>query len=406
MKSHSVKFPNAAGEKLSGRIDLTEDETPRAWALFAHCFTCGKNLKSSALIARALTQEKIAVLRFDFTGLGESEGDFSATNFSSNVEDLVAAAQWLAAEYQTPEILLGHSFGGAAVLQAAAQLPKIRAVATIAAPFDPEHVTHLFTDSLEQIKLAGEAQVKLAGRQFRFRQQFFIDLSEQQVETQIGRLRSALLVLHSPVDQAVGIENATKIYQAAKHPKSFISLDRADHLLSRDRDALYVGQMIANWACRYLEPVEIKGIETDVIDNRVTVRTGAKGFYTEMFANGHALTADEPIAYGGTNRGPTPYDYLLTSLGACTSMTVQMYARRKKWPLQSAVVRLSHDKIHAEDCASCELNSGKLDYFSRELELVGDLSPEQRQKLLEISERCPVHKTLHAEVKVETTLKR
>ncbi|RKX85066.1 MAG: osmotically inducible protein C [Spirochaetes bacterium] len=399
MKSHLVKFPNASGEQLSGRIDLPEDETPRAWALFVHCFTCGKNLKSSALIARALTQEKIAVLRFDFTGLGESEGDFSASNFSSNVEDLVAAAQWLATEYQAPEILLGHSFGGAAVLQAAAQLPQVRAVATIAAPFDPEHVTHLFTESLDQIKLAGEAQVKLAGRQF------FVDLSEQQVEQQIGRLKSALLVLHSPVDQAVGIENATKIYQAAKHPKSFISLDRADHLLNRDSDALYVGQMIANWACRYLEPMDIGGIETDVIDSRVTVRTGAQGFYTEMFANGHALPADEPIAYGGTNRGPTPYDYLLTSLGACTSMTVQMYAR-KKWPLQSAVVRLSHAKIHAEDCENCELTRGKLDHFSRELELVGDLSPKQRQKLLEISERCPVHKTLHAEVRVKTTLKR
>lgn len=263
----------------------------------------------------------------------------------------------------------------------------------------------LFTESLDQIKLAGEAQVKLAGRQFRFRRQFFVDLSEQQVEEQIGRLKSALLVLHSPVDQAVGIENATKIYQAAKHPKSFISLDRADHLLNRDSDALYVGQMIANWACRYLEPMDIGGIETNVIDSRVTVRTGAQGFYTEMFANGHALTADEPIAYGGTNRGPTPYDYLLTSLGACTSMTVQMYAR-KKWPLQSAVVRLSHDKIHAEDCENCELTRGKLDHFSRELELVGDLSPKQRQKLLEISERCPVHKTLHAEVRVKTTLKR
>ncbi|MDX2480923.1 MAG: alpha/beta fold hydrolase [Desulfuromusa sp.] len=406
MKSYTVKFPNAGGDQLSGRIDLPEDETPRAWALFAHCFTCGKNLKSSAMIARALTREKIAVLRFDFTGLGESEGDFSASNFSSNVADLVAAARWLEEKYQTPEILLGHSFGGAAVLQAAAQLTQVRAVATIAAPFDPEHVTHLFTESLEQIKLEGEAKVSLAGRQFRFRRQFFVDLSEQQVEEQIGRLRSALLVLHSPVDQSVGIENATKIYQAAKHPKSFISLDKADHLLSRDSDARYVGQMIANWACRYLEPLSAEGIEADVIDNRVTVRTGSQGFFTELFANGHALTADEPITYGGTNRGPTPYDYLLSSLGACTSMTVQMYARRKKWPLQSAVVRLSHEKIHAEDCASCEAKNGKLDRFSRELELVGELSPEQRQKLLEIAERCPVHKTLHAVVEVATSLKK
>jgi len=405
MKSYSVQFPNAAGEQLSGRIDLPEDETPRAWALFAHCFTCGKNLKSSAQIARALTREKIAVLRFDFTGLGESEGDFSDSNFSSNVEDLVAAAKWLKQEQQSPAILVGHSFGGAAVLQAAVQLPDVRAAVTIAAPFDPQHVTHLFGDSLEQIKLEGEAKVNLAGRSFRFRRQFFVDLSEQQVEEQIGSLKAALLVLHSPLDQSVGIENAAKIFQAAKHPKSFVSLDQADHLLSREEDARYVGQLIANWACRYLEPVEEPGIEELVTDNRVTVRTGPQGFFTELFANGHALTADEPVAYGGTNRGPTPYDYLLSALGACTSMTVQMYARRKKWPLEAAVVRLQHDRIHAEDCAECEAKNGKIDRFSRELELIGDLSDEQRQRLLEISERCPVHKTLHADVEVVTRLK-
>lgn len=405
MKSYNVKFPNAAGEQLSGRIDLPEDETPRAWALFAHCFTCGKNLKSSGQIAHALTQEKIAVLRFDFTGLGDSEGDFSTSNFSSNVADLVAAAQWLGRDYQSPEILIGHSFGGAAVLQAAALLPEVRAVATVAAPFDPEHVSHLFADSLEQIKREGEAQVNLAGRQFKFRRQFFVDLSAQQVEEQLGRLRAALLVLHSPLDQVVGIENAAKIYQAAKHPKSFISLDGADHLLSRDSDARYVGQMIASWACRYLAEAEPAVIESAVIDNRVTARTGPEGFYTELFANGHALTADEPVAYGGSNRGPTPYDYLLSALGACTSMTVQMYARRKGWPLQSAVVRLSHEKIHAEDCAACEEKNGKIDRFSRELELIGDLTADQRQRLLEIAERCPVHKTLHATVEVVTRLK-
>ena len=404
MKSYRVTFPNASGEQLTGRIDLPEDETPRAWALFAHCFTCGKNLKSSAQIAQALTQEKIAVLRFDFTGLGESEGDFSTSNFSSNVADLLAAAQWLATEYQHPQVLIGHSFGGAAVLQAAAQLPQVRAVATVGAPFDPEHVTHLFSDSLERIKLEGEAQVNLAGRSFKFRRQFFVDLSEQQVEEQIGSLKAALLVLHAPLDQVVGIEHAARIFQAAKHPKSYLSLDQADHLLSREDDARYVGQMIASWACRYLEAPDVAGIETAVVDNRVTVRTGAEGFFTELFANGHALTADEPVSYGGRDRGPTPYEYLLSALGACTSMTVQMYARRKKWPLQAAVVRLQHEKIHAEDCARCEAQNGKIDRFSRELELVGDLSHEQRQRLLEISARCPVHKTLHAEVDVETFL--
>jgi putative redox protein len=405
MKSLPVEFPNADGLMLSGRLDLPEDETPIAWALFAHCFTCGKNLKVISHISRALTTEKIAVLRFDFTGLGQSKGDFADTGFSSNVTDLIAAANWLEQQHDAPAILIGHSFGGAAVLQAATQLTKVRAVATIAAPYDPEHVSHLFDDVRQQIDIEGEARVNIAGRPFTIRRQFFLDLSDQQIEERIRNLGTALLVLHSPLDQTVGIENAAKIYQAAKHPKSFISLDDADHLLSREEDALYAGQMIASWARHYLEIKEEEGIETAVIDNRVTVRTGAEGFFTEMFANGHPLVADEPLTYGGTDRGPTPYDYLLTALGACTSMTVQMYARRKKWPLESAVVRLSHEKIHAEDCRECESSNGRIDRFSRELELVGDLNDEQRQRLLEIAERCPVHKTLHGEIVVETTLK-
>jgi putative redox protein len=405
MKSLPVEFPNADGLMLSGRLDLPEDETPIAWALFAHCFTCGKNLKVISHISRALTTEKIAVLRFDFTGLGQSKGDFADTGFSSNVTDLIAAANWLEQQHDAPAILIGHSFGGAAVLQAATQLTKVRAVATIAAPYDPEHVSHLFDDVRQQIDIEGEARVNIAGRPFTIRRQFFLDLSDQQIEERIRNLGTALLVLHSPLDQTVGIENAAKIYQAAKHPKSFISLDDADHLLSREEDALYAGQMIASWARHYLEIKEEEGIEAAVIDNRVTVRTGAEGFFTEMFANGHPLVADEPLTYGGTDRGPTPYDYLLTALGACTSMTVQMYARRKKWPLESAVVRLSHEKIHAEDCRECESSNGRIDRFSRELELVGDLNDEQRQRLLEIAERCPVHKTLHGEIVVETTLK-
>ncbi|MCD6582798.1 MAG: alpha/beta fold hydrolase [Desulfuromusa sp.] len=405
MKSSNIQFPNRDGSLLSGRIDLPEDETPIAWALFAHCFTCGKSLKAISHISRALTQEKIAVLRFDFTGLGESEGDFSTSNLSSNMEDLVAAADWLKNHYQAPSILVGHSFGGAAVLQVAQHLPEVRAVATIAAPFDPGHITHLLGDALPDIKRQGYAKVKLAGREFTISKEFVNDLETHQSEKRIKHLNRALLVLHSPIDRTVDIENAQLIYQAAKHPKSFLSLDAADHLLSQEKDALYAGQMIANWACRYLDVEKQYQNKSHIIDNRVTVRTDKGGFFTEIYANKHSMVADEPLFYGGTDRGPTPYDYLLVAIGACTSMTIQMYAGSKKWPLESVVVRLVHDKIHAEDCTSCETQKGKIDRFERELELTGDLTEEQKLRLLQIADRCPVHRTIHSELIVETKLK-
>ncbi len=405
MKTIRVEFTNKRGETLSGRLDLPEDEKPRAYALFAHCFTCGKNLKAITHIGRSLTAEKLAVLRFDFSGIGESEGEFGQSNFTSNVEDLLSAAAWLSEEYQAPQLLIGHSFGGAAVLQAAQRIEGIRAVATIGAPYDPNHVRHLFSKELENLGAAEVAEVSIAGRRFNIGRSFLDDLDAQSVEKRLSGLKAALLVLHSPLDKVVGIDNATQIYRAAKHPKSFLSLDRADHLLGNEGDARYAGSMIAAWACRYLQFEKEPGIETDVIDNRVTVRTGNEGFYTELFANGHPLVADEPTNYGGTDLGPSPYEYLLSALGACTTMTVQMYAQRKKWPLRSAVVRLSHEKIHAEDCRSCVEQQGKIDRFERELELQGELDAEQRQRLLEIAERCPVHRTLHATVEVVTRLK-
>jgi len=406
MKSKKVSFVNAAGDILAGRLDLPEDEKPFAYALFAHCFTCGKDVKAAAYLARALCREKIALLRFDFAGLGESEGDFAATTLSGNVDDLVAAADWLAAEAQAPQLLIGHSFGGAAALRAAHRIDSVRAVVTIAAPYDPEHVTRHVLPVSEQLQSEGEADLEIAGRPLRLKRDLLDDLSGGDPQQAISGLDRALLVMHAPGDAVVGIDNARRIYQAARHPKSFISLDDADHLLDNREDARYAGRMIAAWAMRYLELAEDSGIECAVEDNRVTVRTGHEDFFTEMFANGHSLVADEPTAVGGSNRGPTPYDYLLAALGACTSMTVQMYARRKNWPLEWAVSRLRHDKVHARDCADCETREGKIDHFERELELVGELDETQRAKLLEIAEKCPVHRTLHAEVKVRTTLKK
>lgn len=405
MQSVNLKFANAEGQLLAARLDLPVTGQAVAYALFAHCFTCTKNLKAVGNITRALAREGIATLRFDFTGLGESEGDFADTHFSSNVEDLVAAANFLASEYQAPRILIGHSLGGAAVLQAAARLDSVAAVATIGAPSDPQHVTHLLGDKESQIATEGEAEVRLAGRSFRIKKQFLDDLEQQHMQETIRGLRRPLLVLHSPLDTTVGIDNAAHIFQAAMHPKSFISLDKADHLLGNEADSLYAGAMIAAWAAKYLEVNPRDACGETPGDNRVMSRTGSEGFLTEICANGHPLIADEPKSVGGTNAGPSPYELLVSGLGACTSMTLQMYAKRKQWPLEAAQVYLRHEKVHAEDCEECETPTGVIDRIEREVELIGPLDEEQRARLLEIADRCPVHRTLHSEVRVVTTLK-
>jgi len=405
MQFQRLYFESAKGEKLAARLDLPIDEKPVAYALFAHCFTCTKNFKAVVNIDRALTREGIAVLRFDFTGLGESEGDFAETNFSSNVADLVAAAEFLASNYEAPRLLIGHSLGGAAVLQAAAQIPSSVAVATIAAPFNLAQVASFLSDSSEVIAEKGEAKITLAGRDFRIRKQFLDDLEQTHMEETIRNLNRALLIFHSPRDTIVGVENAAKIFQAARHPKSFVSLDQADHLLTNKSDSLFVGSVLASWALKYIGAPPEKKAQVDLTDNRVMVRTGKQGYQTEIIANGHHLLADEPIAAGGANTGPTPYDYLVAALGACTSMTIRMYADRKQWPLDSVVVRLKHEKIHAADCEGCETKVGKIDYIEREIELNGALGKEQRQRLLEIADKCPVHRTLHSEINVKSYLK-
>lgn len=406
MKFQKRTFTNSAGEKLAAHLDLPVDGKPVAYALFAHCFTCTQNLRAVANISQALAQERIAVLRFDFTGLGESEGDFADTTFSSNVDDLVEAAKFLAADYAAPKILIGHSLGGAAVLQAATQIPAAVAVATIGAPAEPAHVRQHLESSREEIEKEGKAKVTLAGRTFTIKKQFLDDLESNRMQEAIRNLRRALLICHAPLDNVVGIDNAAQIFQAAKHPKSFLSLDQADHLLTDEADSRYVGTVIGAWARKYigtLSPDADKLLvpETD----RVVVRTGESGYRTEVMANGHSLVADEPVAVGGTDAGPSPYDYLLSGLGSCTSITLRMYADRKKWPLESIIVRLRHEKIHAVDCAECESDSGKIDYIEREIELNGPLDQSQRERLIEIANRCPVHRTLHSEIVVKTRMR-
>ncbi len=402
MKTKRVTFQNKTGYTLSARLELPVDRHPKACAIFAHCFTCSKNLNAVTNISRALTKNGIAVLRFDFTGLGESEGDFADTSFSTNIDDLISAADYIGGNYESPSILIGHSLGGAAVLVAASRLESVKAVATIGAPYNPAHVKHLFASDIDKIEADGEAKVNLAGRPFTIKKQFLDDVDKANSKDNIRSLGKALLVLHSPQDETVSIDNATSIYKAAKHPRSFVSLDGADHLLTNKKDSVYVGEVISSWASRYVEVAEEDDLKTS---QQVVVETTQDGYTTQINAGGHRLTADEPESVGGNNFGPTPYGYLLSALGACTSMTLRMYADRKKWVLKEVRVHLSHEKIYKQDCEECDTRDSKIDTIERQIELVGNLDEEQKQRLLEIADRCPVHKTLHTKMKIITYLK-
>jgi len=404
MPAERFDFSNAAGERLAALLDCPAGP-PRAYALFAHCFTCGKDIHAARRIAEGLTALGIAVLRFDFTGLGSSEGEFANTTFSSNVSDLVAAADALRSRRSAPGILIGHSLGGAAVLAAAGEVPEARAVVTIAAPADPAHVAGLFKDRIDGIEATGRVDVTLAGRSFPISRTFLDDIGGHRLRDRIGALRKALLVFHSPTDDIVGIENASEIFSAAKHPKSFVSLAGADHLLSRRSDAAYVANVICAWAERYLDVAEAAAEVAQ--EKTVTVReTRAGRLQQEVTVGRHRLTADEPVEAGGLDSGPGPYDLVLAGLGACTSMTLRLYAERKALPLDRVTVRLRHFRIHAVDCENCETKEGMLDRIERAITLAGNLNDEQRKRLLEIADKCPVHRTLTSEVEIRTVEER
>jgi uncharacterized OsmC-like protein/alpha/beta superfamily hydrolase len=405
-RSEKITFANATGEELAARLDWP-DGRPGAFALFAHCFTCSMDSFAAVRVSRALAAHGIAVLRFDFTGLGSSRGEFANTNFSSNLEDLAAAADWLRRAHQAPKILIGHSLGGAAVLAAARRVPEAVAVATIGAPFDPAHAVRLFAPLRAEIEASGEAEVILGGRSFRVRRQFLEDIGAHKLRGHIAGLRKALVVFHAPRDEIVGIENAGRIFTAAKHPKSFISLADADHLLTQRADAIYVADVLAAWASRYLpEAVEASLEETAPAAGEVVVAETGEGRFTQIVRVGrHRLPADEPESVpGGRDLGPGPYDCVLAGLGACTSMTLRLYAERKGLPLERVTVQLKHERIHADDCADCETREGMLDQIERKLEFEGALDAAARQRLLEIADKCPVHRTLTSEVKIRTRL--
>ena len=402
-------FPNRRGQLLAGLLELPDYQEPRAYSLFAHCFTCSKDIAAASRITRKLSEKGIAVLRFDFTGLGNSDGDFANTGFSSNLQDLIAASEYLEKHYQAPAMLIGHSLGGAAVLAAAGNISSARAIVTIGAPATADHLEHLFENKMEEILSNGEANVCLAGRQFTIKKQVIEDIASHNTTDHIAKLGKALLIFHSPVDEIVSIDEAARIYQAAKHPKSFISLDKADHLLSRREDSEYVADIIAGWAGRYLESDNIYKQQSvvpvpPVSSGQVLITEQDKKFLRSVYTEKHRLLADEPVASGGSDRGPNPYEYLLAALGTCTSMTIRMYANRKQIKLENISVLLQHSRVHAEDCMECHSKEGYVDRIDKTITFEGDLSDEQKMRLLEIADKCPVHKTLLNEILIKTML--
>ncbi len=403
-KHIKVTFQGSQGE-LVGL--LTRPESPKAYVLFAHCFTCGKDVKAASYISRALAELGFAVLRFDLTGLGGSDGAFANTHFSSNVEDLIAAADFLRDEYQAPQVVIGHSFGGTAVLSAAEHLPEAEALVTIAAPAEVNHIAHLIEHKIPEIEAQGSSRVNISGRPFNIKKQFIEDWEKHGTE-HIGHLRKALLVMHSPIDTVVSIDEAGKIFTAAKHPKSFFSLDGADHLLSRQEDVDYVAGIISGFVAKFIgktaakpKPTTAEQGNKDLSPGQVEVREENHKFTCRVSTDSHSWLADEPERVGGDNRGPGPYGHLLAALGACTVMTLRMYANRKKWPLEDSIVTLQHSREHAEDCEDCDNKNAKIDVINRQIKIIGDeLDDEQRARLMEIADRCPVHRTLHNKIDI------
>jgi len=402
MNTIRIKIPTEGKNFLAAKLELPIDKKPHNFAIFAHCFTCNKDLHPVKNISRALTENGFGVLRFDFTGLGESPGDFSETNFSSNLEDLFRIEEYLSKNYKSPTLIVGHSLGGAAAIIGGAKIETVRAIATIGAPASIPHVKHLINDSLDEINTKGFANVSIGGRPFKLKKQFIDDLEKNDVKTVLNKINKAILIVHSPQDSIVGIDNATQIYHAAKHPKSFVSIDGADHLLMNPIDSVYVGNVIGSWATRYVE-----SSDENILDSPYQV-SGYLGeeekFTMQIKAGDHNFTADEPKEVGGNDFGPSPYELLSGSLAACTAMTLRVYADHKKWDLQEVYVHIERDKKHLEDCKDCENPNAKIDHFIKHIELIGELDDTQRKRLLQIAEKCPVNKTLKSSVNTETKL--
>ena len=403
MKKLDVSFTNSDKKELKGVLELPTNSKPENFILFAHCFTCNKNFHAPTNISKTLASKGYGVLRFDFTGLGESEGDFEDSNFSGNVEDLIAAANFLKNEYSAPTIIIGHSLGGAAALFAAKKIDSIKALVTINAPSNLSHVKKHFKSSMDQIEKEGHADIKIGGRSFKIKRQFVEDLKNNEDGAALKDIRKSLLIMHSPQDNIVSIEHAEELYKAAWHPKSYVSLDGADHMLSDKADAEYAGNVIAAWASKYVEQTEVEELETD---HEVMANLGADGYTTQIIAGKHHFVADEPLKAGGSNLGPNPYELVSSGLAACTSMTIQMYARRKEWQVDNVETHVNYSKKHADDCENCEDEKAKIDSFDREISIKGNLDDKQIDRLMQIANKCPVHKTLSSKAQIITKLKK
>lgn len=402
MQKIDVSFKNSDSKTLKGVIELPFNKNPENFVLFAHCFTCNKNFHAPSNISKSLASKGYGVLRFDFTGLGDSEGEFEDTSFSGNVDDLVAAAKFLEKEYNAPALIVGHSLGGAAALFASAKIESVKAIVTINAPSNLTHVQKHFESSLNEIENEGSANIKIGGRSFKIKKHFVDDLEKNKDARAMNKIRKPLLIMHSPQDEIVSIDHAEELYKAAWHPKSFISLDGADHMLSNKPDSQYAGTVIAAWASNYIKETEVPELETD---HEVMANLGPEGYTTQMVAGRHHFIADEPVKAGGSDLGPNPYELVSSGLAACTSMTIQMYARRKKWNVDNVETHVNYSKKHADDCADCENDMAKIDSFDREISLKGDLDDKQIKRLMEIADKCPVHKTLSAKAQIKTKLR-
>ncbi|MCL7762471.1 alpha/beta fold hydrolase [Polaribacter sp. Z014] len=404
MNTIRLEIENKKGLKLQAYLELPANEKPNQFAIFAHCFSCNSNFNAVKNISRSLSNHGFGVLRFDFTGLGRSEGEFAESHFSANVEDLLAVNDFLEKNYKAPSLLVGHSLGGAAVIVAASKLANIKAVATVGAPATVGHVTHLFSHGTEEIPEKGDVEVKIGGRPFKINQEFVNDFGKTDLPKIIKNLRKPILVMHAPFDKVVGIENAHEIYHNAMHPKSFISLDDADHLLSKPSDSIYVGNMIGTWVERYFEPEENNMISTEGEQLVGHLNLLEDNFTTSIQTKKHSFIADEPASVGGDDFGPSPYDFLSAGLAACTVMTLKMYAERKKWDLQEVFVYITYSKKHSDDLNIDVEKPTHFDHLKKKLKFVGNLDDKQKQRLKEIAAKCPVHKTLLSDIIIETEI--